>query len=62
MFTKEKLEKWIDTLNKEIVDKEDWSNYAKERINEIEYRKNCIEDLKNTLEQLHTSITSDGSI
>lgn len=62
MFTKEKLEKWIDTLNKEIVDKEDWLNYAKERINEIEYRKNCIEDLKNTLEQLRTSITSDGSI
>lgn len=62
MFTKEKLEKWIDTLNKEIVDKEDWLNYAKERINEIEYRKKCIEDLKNTLEQLHTSITSDGSI
>ena len=62
MFTKEKLEKWIETLNKEIVDKEDWLNYAKERINEIEYRKKCIEDLKNTLEQIHTSITSDGSI
>jgi chromosome segregation ATPase len=62
MFTKEKLEKWIDTLNKEIVDKEDWLNYAKERINEIEYRKKCIEDLKTTLEQLHKSITSDGSI
>lgn len=62
MFTKEKLEKWIDALNKEIVDKEDWLNYAKERINEIEYRKKCIEDLKNTLEKLHTSITSDGSI
>ena len=62
MFTKEKLEKWIDTLNKEIVDKEDWLNYAKERINEIEYRKKCIEDLKKTLEQIHTSITSDGSI
>lgn len=59
MFTKEKLEKWIETLNKEIVDKEDWLNYAKERINEIEYRKKCIEDLKHTLEQIYTTMTKE---
>lgn len=62
MFTKEKLERWIETLNKEIIDKEDWLKYAEEKIEEIKYRKKCVEELKHTLEQLYTSITSDGSI
>jgi pentose-5-phosphate-3-epimerase len=65
MFTKEKLEKWIEELDNVIcklylslkTGVEGTSVY-----NRILSRMNNLEELKTTLEQLHTSITSDGSI
>ena len=67
MFTKEKLEKWIHeleqvilTLNLEI----DTTiiEISDEVINELKKSKDNLLELKHTLEQLHTSITSDNSI
>lgn len=71
MFTKEKLEKWIRALN--IIDENNVKKLKKistipllfegdspthNRINELE----DLIDLKHTLEQIYTSMTSDNSI
>ena len=48
MFTKEKLEKWIDVLNHLDI-------YGK-------YEMEIVEEIIHTLEQIYSSITSDGSI
>ena len=65
MFTKEKLEKWIDSLDECIG----LDNYRLRQIKEknclydgVVERKSNLEDLKHTLEQLYTSMTSDNSI
>lgn len=55
MFTKEKLEKWIEELKESIEIVYLYNMYEDERID-------ALNDLLHTLEQLHTSITSDGSI
>jgi hypothetical protein len=48
MFTKEKLEKWIKILkNLELY---------------TQYEVDVIEEIIHTLEQIYTSMTSDGSI
>ena len=64
MFTKEKLEVWLlllyDFHNDLIMQKES-SSCVMERF-VIEGRIRDLESLMATLEQLHTSITSDGSI
>lgn len=65
MFTKEKLEKWIKSLCvcsfhlASLLEKalEDNAPYE-----EILLHQNNLFELKTALEQLHTSITSDGSI
>ena len=65
MFTKEKLEKWIDALEEHIGIDEQLLKQVEGRkplYDGINERKSNLEDLKHTLEQLHTSITSDGSI
>ena len=52
MFTKEKLENWINSIN--------WTLF-----NRLESDDNAYEelvDLLNTLEKIYTSITSDNSI
>lgn len=54
MFTKEKLEKWIEALN--YINRVCWTNT--QSIEHVEELKS----LKKTLEQIYTSITSDGSI
>lgn len=65
MFTKEKIERWIEALEEYIgMDERSLKKYEEKK--PIYYgileRKNNAEDLLHTLEQLHTSITSDGSI
>ena len=70
MFTKEKLKKWIITLSwvisayeLEIKENKKKENPVIDLLNlAIEETKKTLEDLKNNLEKLHTSITSDGSI
>ena len=65
MFTKEKLEKWIEALEEYIgIDKRSLKKYEEKKhiYDGILERKINAEDLLHTLEQLHTSITSDGSI
>ena len=60
MFTKDKLEKWIKSLDTSI------DNLNNGEVNDIiniwQSDIKNLEELLLTLEQLHTSITSDGSI
>ena len=71
MFTKEKLEKWIDLLGK--IDKSYITMIPKittlildpfDNVFEYDGEENwkSLQDLKHTLEQIYTSITSDNSI
>lgn len=65
MFTKEKLEKWIEALEEHIwIDKRFFYEFEGSKIlqDAIDERKSNLEDLIRTLEQIYTSITSDGSI
>lgn len=70
MFTKEKLEAWIPELNIHIAGYEQYLNESKEKNNPvlnflntiIEKRRDILVDLKHTLEQLYTTMTSDNSI
>ena len=62
MFTKEKLEKWIDSLEECIGMDERRLEQVKDRkpiYDGILERKNNLEDLKKTLEQMYTTITND---
>ena len=62
MFTKEKLEKWIDALEEHIGMDERRLEQFKERkpiYEGINERKETLEELKLTLEQLYATITSD---
>lgn len=60
MFTKEKLEKWIKSLDTSI------DNLNNGEVNDViniwQSDIKNLEELLLTLEALHTSITSDGSI
>lgn len=60
MFTKDKLEKWIKSLDTSI------DNLNNGEVNDIiniwQSDIKNLEELLLTLEQLHKSITSDGSI
>ena len=65
MFTKEKLEKWIQTLDKTLNVMRSDSQLIKH--NESEFKKfkkhyDNLNDLKHTIEKIYISITSDGSI
>lgn len=71
MFTKEKLEKWIDLLGK--IDKSYITMIPKittlildpfDNVFEYDGEENwkSLQDLKHTLEQIYTTITSDNSI
>lgn len=67
MFTKEKLEKWIHELEQAILTLNFEINstvveVSDEVIEELKKSKDNLLELKTTLEQLHKSITSDGSI
>ena len=65
MFTKEKLEKWINSLEEHIGIDERFLKQVEGRkplYDGIAERKAALEDLKQTLEQLYTSMTSDNSI
>ena len=70
MFTKEKLEAWISELNIHVTSYEQYLNESKEKNNPvlnflntvIEKRRDILVDLKQTLEQIYTSMTSDNSI
>lgn len=62
MFTKEKLEKWIDTLEEYIGMDERRLEQFKDRkpiYEGIFERKSNTEDLKHTLEKLYTTITKE---
>lgn len=52
MFTKDKLERWIEAIN--------WSLFCRLETDDDAYEQLC--DLQHTLEQIYTSMTSDGSI
>lgn len=54
MFTKEKLEKWIEALN--YINRVCWTDT--QSIEHVEELKS----LKKTLEQIYTTMTSDNSI
>lgn len=64
MFTKEKLEKWMDKLNNVMF----CLDYHKKTTTDTDEKERAeehlltLEDLFQTLEQIYTSITSDGSI
>lgn len=71
MFTKEKLEKWIDLLGK--IDKSYITTIPKittlildpfDNVFEYDGEENwkSLQDLKHTLEQIYISMTSDNSI
>ena len=70
MFTKEKLEAWISELNIHVTSYEQYLNESKEKNNPvlnflntvIEKRRDILVDLRQTLEQIYTSMTSDSSI
>lgn len=70
MFTKEKLEKWIEELKMIIFMKDLDINQIKRRndpkghltIAEIEKSRDNLLELKTTLEQIYISMTSDNSI
>lgn len=70
MFTKEKLEAWISELNIHVTSYEQYLNESKEKNNTvlnflntvIEKRRDILVDLRQTLEQIYTSMTSDNSI
>lgn len=70
MFTKEKLEAWISELNIHVTSYEQYLNESKEKNNPvlnflntvIEKRRDILVDLRQTLEQIYTSMTSDNSI
>lgn len=65
MFTKDKLEKWMENLGDVIVDLQhlkQLENEEYEYIKEIDKEIEITFEIINTLEQLHTSITSDNSI
>ena len=65
MFTKEKLERWIEALEEYIgMDERVQKKYEEKKpiYDGILERKTNAEDLLHTLEQLHASITSGGSI
>lgn len=55
MFTKEKLEKQIKVLDSAIKSIKNHLCYDVEEVK-------CLVDLKHTLEQIHTTMTSDNSI
>ena len=69
MFTTEKLEKWIETLKSTIRELENTIKHL-DRDSEgvvlyfasLTHDISSLNELQHTLEQLHTSITSDGSI
>jgi hypothetical protein len=60
MFTKEKLEAWIEVLNHAVH----CTREHDDRANNENKEKNTdlILDLTNTLNKLHASMTSDNSI
>lgn len=63
MFSKEKLEQQIDALDHEIIDLEHRlillvKNSTVYKI--LKERRNNLKDLKQTLKQIHTTITSDN--
>jgi exonuclease VII small subunit len=60
MFTKEKLEKWIDSLEKviNILD----TREAYETLDIWERDVDNLKETQETLNKLYTSITNDGSI
>ena len=65
MFTKEKLEKWIEILDEWIETQSyilrntaDTDPYYEE----LSSKRYNLSDLRYTLEQIYTSITRDGSI
>lgn len=60
MFTKEKLEKQINALSHAIHCT--WVFDEESKSNKKEETRKLLIDLKHTLEQIYTSITSDGSI
>lgn len=65
MFTKEKLEKWIDTLAEQIDIHEKMLKQVetnKPLYDIMIKHKSNLNELKYTLIQIYTSITSDGSI
>jgi prefoldin subunit 5 len=69
MFTKEKLEKWIETLKSTIRELENTIKHL-DRDSEgvvlyfasLTHDISSLNELQHTLEQLYTSINSDGSI
>ena len=60
MFTKDKLEKWIDVLEKTIKILDTEEAYDTFDIWESDMKK--IKDLQKTLEKIYILTTSDGSI
>lgn len=62
MFTKEKIERWIDALEEHIgMDERALKQYKEKKpiYNGISERKENLEELKKTLEQMYATITSD---
>lgn len=65
MFTKEKLEKWIGSLDKTLNVMMSDAQLIKNNESEFKKFKNHydnLKDLKHTIEKIYISITSDGSI
>jgi hypothetical protein len=65
MFTKEKLEKWIGSLDKTLNVMRSDAQLIKNNESEFNKFKNHydnLKDLKHTIEKIYISITSDGSI
>ena len=62
MFTKEKIERWIDALEEHIgMDERALKQYKEKKTiyDGISERKENLEELKKTLEQMYATITSD---
>lgn len=62
MFTKEKIERWIDALEEHIgMDERTLKQYKEKKpiYDGISERKEDLEELKKTLEQMYATITSD---
>lgn len=62
MFTKEKIERWIDALEEHIgMDERALKKYEDKKpiYDGILERKENLEELKKTLEQMYATITSD---
>lgn len=62
MFTKEKIERWIDALEENIgMDERALKQYKEKNsiYDGISERKENLEELKKTLEKMYAIITSD---